>query len=194
MQFNDYDGLPYRKSNRLSERDYTKPGQYFITICTKDRNPFFGEIRNGFIGLKNPGCIVWKVWNKIPERFESVMIESFIVMPNHAHGIIRIKDTGEKMQNTADAMNRVLTEPEELNESGGVAKRKNPMLYKNHLGRVVRWFKGRCTREIRNLGINEFAWHPRYHDRIIRNKQELNRIKTYINENPINWEDDIYYQ
>lgn len=65
------------------------------------------------------------------------------------------------------------------------------MLYEIHLGKIIRWFKGRCTYEIRNKrNYYGFAWQSRFHDHIIRNEQSLNRIRRYIRDNPLRWEID----
>ncbi|MCF7802802.1 MAG: hypothetical protein K9N46_06075 [Candidatus Marinimicrobia bacterium] len=142
------DGLPYRESSRLSGWDYSKAGWYFVTICTQDRYPFFGEIQHKIIGLSPTGSIVWEVWRQLPQQFNMVLIDMFVVMPNHVHGIIRILDRGITLDDfkKADAVNRVQTG--QHGNSGGVTGQKNPMATQRHLGRIIQWFKGRCTYEI----------------------------------------------
>jgi REP element-mobilizing transposase RayT len=72
---------------------------------------------------------------------------------------------------------------------GGITKNMNPMLNEN-ISRIIRWYKGRCSFEIRKLNIN-FDWQPRFHDHIIRDSNSFERIKNYIVNNPYSWETDI---
>jgi REP element-mobilizing transposase RayT len=77
-------------------------------------------------------------------------------------------------------------------KTGGFAGNKNPML-NNNISRVVRWYKGVCTFEMRKLHA-DFQWQSRFHDHIIRNDDEYQRIVNYINTNPENWEKDKFYK
>ncbi|MEH1910255.1 transposase [Nostoc sp.] len=86
-----------------------------------------------------------------------------------------------------DAMNRVSTRGD--GERGGVTGLFNPMLSKNSLSKIIRWYKGRCTFEINQI-YQGFRWQGRFHDNIIRNEFALDKIKQYIINNPINWERD----
>ena len=178
-----------RKSPRLPGWDYETPGWYFVTICTKDRAHFFGEIQHQMIGLSVPGCIAWYVWNLIPVQFDSVTIDAFIVMPNHIHGIIKIENTAGKSRKT---INHIPADNEK--DVGGITGLQNPMLTTRGLGRIIQWFKGRCTREIRKRGQYDFAWQSRYHDHIVRDANELDRIRRYISNNPIQWKEDKYHE
>jgi len=73
---------------------------------------------------------------------------------------------------------------------GGITKDNNPMLYKTHLGKIVRWFKGRCTYEIRDRDYHGFAWQSKFYDHIIRNEKSLKNIRQYIFDNPLRWQID----
>jgi hypothetical protein len=90
--------LPNKKSIRLKGWDYRNPELYFITICTKNREHHFGEIKDGIMGLSVPGCIAWHYWRQISDHQSRVVLDQFVVMPNHIHGIIGIKSikTSEK--------------------------------------------------------------------------------------------------
>ncbi len=79
-------------SARLAGWDYSRPGSYFITICTKNREHFFGEIKNHEMYLNEIGIIADKCWAKIPDHFENTLLGEFVIMPNHVHGIINISD------------------------------------------------------------------------------------------------------
>ncbi|PMB39433.1 hypothetical protein CEN47_04975, partial [Fischerella thermalis CCMEE 5319] len=74
-------------------------------------------------------------------------------------------------------------------ERGGVTGLFNPMLSKNSLSKIIRWYKGRCTFEINQI-YQGFGWQERFHDHIIRDQFALDRIRKYIINNPINWERD----
>jgi putative transposase len=79
-----------RRSIRLQGYDYTQAGAYFITICSKDRACLFGDLTEGVMRLDQIGHIVRECWLAIPEYFPHVLLDEFVVMPNHVHGIIVI--------------------------------------------------------------------------------------------------------
>ncbi|MEJ2269793.1 MAG: hypothetical protein P8Y04_08470 [Desulfobulbaceae bacterium] len=79
------------KSNRLRNWDYSSKGSYFITICTRDRERYFGEIYNRKMILNHSGNIINDIWNYIPEQFQDIKLDEFIIMPNHIHGIIIVE-------------------------------------------------------------------------------------------------------
>ena len=81
----------YRISSaRLQSWDYSNNGAYFITICTQNRNHFFGKIQNQEMHLSEIGKLAEKYWLEIPEHFPFVELGNFVVMPNHFHGILII--------------------------------------------------------------------------------------------------------
>lgn len=80
------------QSRRLQLWDYRNPGAYFITICTHNRQHFFGECQNGKMQLSTAGAIVQGFWYEIPKHFDHVQLGAFIVMPNHVHGILKLMD------------------------------------------------------------------------------------------------------
>ncbi len=187
------------KSVRLTNYDYSGDDAYFITICTKDRIPWFGEIRGNVMGLSGIGCVVWRTWNEIPKHFPFIALDAFIVMPDHIHGILEInkqidpdyhpdfrRDAIHRVSNShcpntkyamksvvrGDAMNRVST------------VKNNPMLNPYSLSAVVRAFKSRLSRRIRATHPT-FKWQSRFYDRIIRDDKEMDRIRGYIEYNPL---------
>lgn len=176
--------LPYRKSIRLKVWDYRNPGLYFITICTKDRAHYLGEVKDGIMGLSIPGCLAWHFWRQIPEHQSNVVLDQFVAMPNHVHGIIGITGSNNN-KSVGSSIHRDLK-----GNSGGITQQYNPMLYKNHLGKIIRWYKGRCTFEIRKRRQLHFSWQSRFYDHIIRNENSLNRIREYIANNPLRWQID----
>jgi REP element-mobilizing transposase RayT len=80
---------PYRESVRLQDCDYSK-GIYVVTICTKDRECFFCDIINRKMELNDMGKKAEELWTEIPNKFEDIKLDAFVVMPNHVHGIIII--------------------------------------------------------------------------------------------------------
>ena len=170
------------KSSRLKHWDYSSCGGYYITICTKDRKCFFGDIVNGKMVLSNMGEIAHKYWNELPKHFDNVSLDEYVVMPNHIHGIVVI-DFEYNYATRRDAINRVST-------IGGFAKCKNPMIIRS-LSTYIRWFKGRCSYEInKSMKNSHFQWQSRFYEHIIRNDSDLNRIREYIMNNPLQWEFD----
>jgi hypothetical protein len=82
----------HRRSIRLNGYDYKQTGAYFITICARERASFFGAISGGEMHCTNAGCIADTAWQELPSRFPSLRLDTFIVMPNHVHGIVVIAD------------------------------------------------------------------------------------------------------
>ena len=80
----------HRRSIRLKGYDYSQAGAYFITICTQDRACLFGKVVNGEMRLNDAGRMVLAEWNRLPERFPHLVLDAFVVMPNHVHGIVVI--------------------------------------------------------------------------------------------------------
>ena len=118
---------------------------------------------------------------KVQDFYPYAEIPIYVIMPDHVHLITKIRKTDAMNTNTntnTDAINRVPT--------GGITGKKNPMLNAT-LGTVVRGLKARVTQFARQNNI-PFKWQPRYHDRIIRNRDEMNKIAKYIELNPAKWE------
>ena len=80
-----------RKSMRLKGYDYSKPGYYFVTVCTQNKKCLFGDIRNRQMVLNDAGRMIEKVWNALPEHYPHVELDAFVIMPNHFHGIIVLR-------------------------------------------------------------------------------------------------------
>jgi len=154
--------------------------------------------------LSAAGEIVQKIWAEMPRQFPHVVLDNFVAMPNHIHGIIGIDrdnpgtdrdNPGTDRDNPGrDAINRVSTgDGGDGADRGGVTGDHNPMLSDGSLSQIMRWYKGRCTFEIRPI-LPEFGWQPRFHDHIIRDEMALNRIRHYIATNPQKWNGDRHYQ
>ncbi len=183
------------KQYRLPGFDYSGEGNYFVTICTQNRNEYFGKIINGKMILSDAGKIMDKTWNEIPNKFENVKLDVYQIMPDHFHGIISIRrnliyqiQNDDQIQNEKNFINKTnfINEiPTGIEFKSGF--RNNPMELKSiTLGRIIRWFKGRVKFEAGKI-IPGFKWQSRFYDRIIRDEKEFYFIEEYIINNPLNW-------
>ena len=176
--------------------DYGRNAAYFITICTRDRDHFFGEVKRGSVQLSHIGVLAHQYWDEIPDHFPYARLDACVVMPNHVHGIIVIDKPDDFHPRGRDAINRVSTTGVEIDtdtqKTGGVTGHHNPMLHDN-LSHIVRWYKGRMTFESRKIRL-DFAWQTRFYDHIIRNRTAWQNIRTYIKNNPLNWKEDRFYR
>ena len=169
-----------RKPNRLKGYDYNQQGYYYITICTKNRLNPFGEIINNIMHLSQTGEIENKFWIAIPEHFKNIELDEFIIMPNHIHGIIIV--------NNGDVGNNGVGHPNHPIRAISV---DNYDRTKMIVSKIIHGFKSSATREIRRqLNDFNFSWQKSYYDHIIRDENDLNRIREYISNNPTNWETD----
>jgi len=164
----------HRKSIRLKDYDYSSKGHYSITMCTKNGECLFGEIIDGQMRVNEFGEIVKNEWLKTPQVRSNVKSGEFIVMPNHMHGIICIVDDG---RGTA---HRALT----LESFGRPVPGSIPT--------VIRSFKSAVTKHINELRHTPRSpiWQRGYYDHIIRDEMDLNRIREYIQNNPLAWDED----
>jgi REP element-mobilizing transposase RayT len=160
--------------------DYGDNGRYFITICTSNREYYFGKIIGGEMQLSDIGERATRSWIQIPEHFPFAKLDEFVIMPNHIHGIIIIAKSDLKFE---------LNKMRESIES----KSKNKFgPQSNNLASIIRGFKIGVT-IFCNKKKYLFGWQSRYYDHIIRDDDELNRIRSYIMNNPANWTDDEHF-
>jgi putative transposase len=179
------------KSIRYPNYDYSEDAAYFITICTKDRNPWFGEIMNRQMGLSEVGCEVYNCWNEIPKHFPFIILDTFIVMPDHIHGILIINKPVETRHGASLVTN---TKYQSQNTRYKIETRHGASLRDStnrfgplkpqSLQLVVNQFKGACTRRIRTMNPN-FKWQTRFYDRIVRDDREMDNIREYVMYNAI---------
>lgn len=173
----------YRISSaRLQSWDYSLKGAYFITICTQNREHFFGKIENEKMRLSEIGKSTEHFWLEIPNHFPFVELGNFLIMPNHIHGILIINNSTVETRFIAS----------ENENFGGICGDKNPMLHEN-ISKIIRWYKGRCSFEFRKIDSN-FGWQSRFHDHIIRNSKSFEIIQNYIVENPSKWNSDKFFK
>lgn len=171
---------PVRKYTRAVFADY-KVGLFFVTCSTKEMRHYFGEIEEGTMRYSPLGAYLKACIEHTTEHFPDVEIEYFVVMPNHFHLLIRIHDTER-----AEAFNYG-----RLNAKARITVKEghDPLWrchFDNRLGNVVGSIKASVTRFARQNHY-EFAWLPRYYDRIIRNSEEYWKVATYICDNVAKW-------
>ena len=163
----------HRRSIRLKGYDYAQPGAYFVTICTQHRACLFGAVVDGEMRLNELGRIVRDEWLKTAKLRPRVVLDEFVVMPNHVHGIIMVVDD--------DGGRGTLQRAPTIERFGKSTSDSIPT--------IVRLFKSATTRRInQHRGTpGTLVWQRNYYEHIIRNEQTLNRIRRYIVENPLRW-------
>ncbi|MGV8057770.1 MAG: transposase [Smithellaceae bacterium] len=171
-----------RKSLRLKGYDYSSPGAYFVTICTQNKENKFGAIVNGVMQLNEFGTIVQESWLWLSKQYEYVELDEWVIMPNHFHGIIMITEFGRGGSRIAPT-----------SEHFPVICAENHI---KSLGGLVGAFKtvaAKRINELRNMpgGI---IWQRNYYEHVIRNENDLYRVREYIVSNALKWEDDEYYK
>ena len=154
----------HRRSLRLKGYDYSREGWYYVTICTHERKCILGHHVDGSIQLRPYGRIVYDCWKGLAVRYDYVCLDRFVVMPNHLHGIIMIREGGSRTAPTT------------------------PVKHKT-LGRLVGAFKTMSTKQV---NIERDApgmklWQRNYFEHIIRNDYDLGRIREYIENNARHW-------
>jgi putative transposase len=162
------------ETTRLRGWDYRNAGHYFVTICTKNRAHAFGVVENGDVRLSPVGEIAAQCWAEIPIHHAGVTLGEFVIMPNHAHGIIVLAGVA-------------IVETLHCNVSTNAMSAISPKT--GSLGSVVRSYKSAVSR-LAHLAGQEFGWQERYWDHIVRDAGEFGRIRNYILQNPVKWDMD----
>jgi putative transposase len=158
----------HRRSIRLKGYNYSTAGAYFITICTHEREQLFGDILDRTMVLNKLGHIAQLHWEKLARHHPNLIVDRSVVMPNHLHGIL-------------------ILDLSILHERG----------YPNEdiksISEIIGSFKTFSAREINKIrklkGVP--VWQRNYYERIIRSETELDYVRQYIVNNPINWQTDI---
>ena len=143
-----------RKSTRIPRYDYSNRNYYFLTLCTNNRKCILGQPER----LNNLGKIVEKHILNIPEYYQNVFIDKYVVMPNHIHMILVLNGDN------------------------------NP-----NISLIMAQFKRGVTMEIRKTLPNLSVWQRSFHDHVIRDQKDYERIWLYIDANPMNWGKDCFY-
>ena len=172
--------LHNRRSTRLKAYDYSKAGAYFVTIVTQDRLCLFGDVIEDEMHVNQAGAMVSKVWEELPERFPTIGLDSFVVMPNHVHGIIVVRQrVGVPLVGTQGDADRATTRvAPTLGDVVGALKSIATVRYAQGV-KAGMWSPFR-----------ERLWQRNYYEHVIRNESELNRAREYIAGNPGLWDRD----
>jgi len=203
--------LPNRHTPRAKWHKYNG-AEYFVTICTNGREHYFGEVRDGQTQLTAVGeCLRTQIEN-VQNHYPYAEIPLYVIMPNHVHLIVVI-DGGKTpydrticrdaachvrnndvyhVENDADAARDRNADAARDVPTGKNVQMQNVANRRGWLSVCIGGIKSAVTRFARENGI-PFAWQPRYHDRIVRNQNEMNRIAEYIEQNPAKWETDCFY-
>ena len=154
----------HRRSIRLRGYDYAAPGAYFVTICVQGRQCLFGAVVDGELLLNDAGRMVRAIWDVLPERFPALVLDATVVMPNHFHTVVMLREAPERSARLGDIV--------------GAFKSLTTNAY---------------IHGVRDQGWPPFdrrLWQRNYYERIIRDDQALARIRDYIQTNPVHWERD----
>ena len=151
-----------RRTPRLPGFDYATPGVYFVSTCTHRRRCVLGSVVDGEVRLSEAGRIVQEEWLLTAEKLPYVILDAYVIMPNHVHGLIVLHE-------------RLRDEPAEGR--------------KHSLSTIVGAFKAAASRHVGAIAGHQGSvlWQRSYHERVVRNDQELGRIRDYIAANPARW-------
>jgi putative transposase len=186
----------HRRSIRLQGYDYRLAGAYFVTLCSQDRACLFGDLKDGQMHLSDIGRIVQEEWLRAEIVRAHVELDAFVVMPNHLHGIIVLSgDVEDRLPTPIPRPDLIVpvgatqpraTQPRATQRVAPTGPRSGS------LGAIIGQFKAVTTKRARALGGEAVGslWQRNYYERIIRNEAELDRIRHYIEQNPINWARD----
>jgi putative transposase len=145
---------PRRKRLRLAHHDYGSPGAYFVTMCTHERARILGAVTDGEVRLNEAGQAVSGAWTDLPAHHPNIRLDEFVVMPDHLHGIVVLRDQAADGTDLPD---------------------------------LIRRFKSLTTARWRRATGAQRRWQRGYRDRVVRDDDELGRIRRYIEENPQRW-------
>ncbi|MBL7899711.1 MAG: hypothetical protein JNJ99_14325, partial [Crocinitomicaceae bacterium] len=157
------------ESSRLKGFDYNSNGSYFITICTKNRFPYFGNIADGKMHLTEIGKLAEQFWKSIPDHFSHATLGEFIIMPDHMHGIITLNATGVQ---TTQCVVSAETKAEAKAEStaGTTESIKNQKMAAispkpGSISVIIGSYKSVVSKNAHKISA-DFNWQERFHDRI----------------------------
>ena len=166
--------VPKRRRQRLRGYDYSRPGAYFVTICTYNRVSLFGDVCDSIVRLNTIGQIVCRTWAEMSAHYPGIQLDQFIVMPNHLHGILFATHPEPAIGDSLDG------------QTQGSAPTSLPD--------TMRRFKTLSTSRIRRANPESHCpsvvhpvWQRSYYEHVIRNDESLSRIREYIVNNPAQW-------
>ena len=155
------------KPRRAGLYDYHREGAYFVTTVIHHRAHLLGRVEGGAVMLSDAGTMIDRYWFELGNKFPDVLLDEYVIMPNHIHGIITVRPTST--------------------DEGSP----------HSLGDIMRWFKTQTTnayiRGVKQSAWPRFdghLWQPQYWDHIVRNDVDLERVREYVFNNPGAWDED----
>lgn len=166
--------LPVRRSNRLPEYDYSQNGAYFVTFCVKEHKWIFWETKVGAIINRPPGTVPLNEAGRIVEQaiqnigvcYPGVIVEKYVIMPNHVHLLLLLQQYDVRGMPTNG---RLIIAPTDISK-------------------IVQQLKSYVTKR-----LGRSVWQKSFHDHVIRNETSYRQIWTYIDENPLKSDQDCYF-
>jgi putative transposase len=171
-----YQGKHRVETTRLQAWDYRSSAWYFVTICTRNRAGMLGTVCGGQAKLSAAGEIAAAELVALAKHYSHVVIDCFIVMPNHVHLILVL-----------DGNHRYSVEPGASIERAVVRKPRFLPPLSGSLSAIIRSYKAGVTRRCRDIGLRDFGWQTRFHEHILRGNIAVNAVRDYIARNPVNW-------
>jgi len=185
-----------RRSIRLPSYDYSSSGAYFVTICVHNRVCLFGNVHDGVMALNDAGRMMRKWWLELANKFNNVLCDEFVIMPNHVHGIILINTISQKSVGADRCLRPELDDVPQQGRHTGLPLAENKQI-RASLSALVQWFKTMSTNEyirgVKNDSWSRFntrLWQRNYWEHVIRNEHALRQIREYVQNNPLNWQID----
>jgi len=186
--------IHHRRSIRLKGYDYGQLGVYFITLCTHNKECWFGEIRDSQMCLNQLGKIVTQEWLRTPEIRPEIALDEWIVMPNHLHGIIIITNPNPSPHpaNPVGAHRRAPSSHHVSNPQRAPSQFRR---YSNSLPSIIAGFKSVTTKRINILRETPRIplWQRNYYESVVCDTEHLEHVRNYIRANPSCWKDDSEY-
>jgi putative transposase len=175
----------HRRSIRLRGHNYSGGGAYFITICVQDKQCMLGRVVDSRMALSECGQVVQDVWDMLPQRFPTLVLDAFQLMPNHLHAVLVIPGTGlEPSLALATGAAVIQTGPQAVGTENST---RTPSM-----GEVVGVFKSISTIAVNCLEARagRRLLQENFFEHIIRRMDELEKIRDYIRQNPARWHED----
>jgi REP element-mobilizing transposase RayT len=174
----------HRRSIRLRGYDYSQAGAYFVTICSQGRDCLFGSITGGAVALSPAGERV-AAWEDLPARYPGVDLDAWVLMPNHLHGILVLHGPQAGPAAPGGPADGPVQAPPSPPAAASPVRQPT-------LGQLVAAFKYLSTKAVNLLRETpgRRMWQRNYYDHVIRDDEDLDRLRQYTAENPLRWELD----
>ena len=174
-----------RRWPHLRRFDYRSPGAYFVTICTFRRQNLWGQVADGKVELSRAGEVADHSWREIPRHFPHVRLDSYIVMPDHVHGLLLVRSRLLQNVGTTHVQNVGTTHASSL--QGRSARPRGPS--SGSLASIIGSYKSAVTRRLHRAGNGspDRIWQSGFYERVVRNSEELATLREYITTNPLRW-------